>query len=1003
MWILSFPDWVLNTANSSVLYGTKLMIHSTIIILIGLAASLLVRRIGPSAQSLVLRSFLLLTLIWIFLAPHINISSIKSIIIEIPKVSPSENKINIQKPLIFRDIKAVPSPVNSQPVAGKSIITNNVSTAQSNEKYNSENSEPLLIQKVNYLDIPLHSTPPETESGIDIKAVLYTLLMFIWFSLFLFFILRILFNVVYLYYLIKMSEPAGKQAVMKCVSAAKKMNLTPPLVLQNHQIKSPFIAGIVRPVIFMPSDETLYENTAYEIFLHELSHLKRHDNLWNFAQHFLKAVIPFQPLVWILSKWIEETSDYSCDDYVIKHTYNNKNYANGLFRIALYHNPIWREKVAGVGFLSFKSTLSKRITRIMDNSRIIRIENGKRIIAYVSCVCVFSIFVTGMFGVREKALAIMNQSLVIPVYKIVNNSHVYSLFRESEMVLKKNIAQKHSGNSLKPVINDLNDDINDGNNPDLKIDNKGNSKNNDFISGNIDVLSSINALYEPGINAVAVNSSALHDNEKMAESKPADTVRSDPKTSSDNQTGSYFGNTLFAGNTTLSVSGYKETKIRMPVAKALNVQVDFDYKNYDFNLNEKNDRELYNLYRNLDKNKNEPAWSPDGKWIAFTDHNRIWLVSSGGGEPEIIYEEDFKGYTIGNFESICFTPDSKEVTFKKDVYDESKGSTVSIKGISTPGEYVVLSNPVPNIESVNISTQEHHVVAEEGYGCTWSHSGRYLCYLNWALDTGPDAAKFGLPVILDKQTGEKHFLPVDNQKRYGVPSFSPDDKYISIPVRDKTGPIELYRIPLDGGQPEQLTVYNETDTHGKFRNFPEYSPDGNWILYTDFTWSGNKPDKRLFVYNMKTRNIYEVFEKAYYPNSYGRWSPDGTKICYLSEEGDGNYIYICDFYPETFKKPVNTETTKPFVFKLYGNYPNPFNASTTIEFSIPESGNVILDIYNMSGQKVVELINGQITSGKHTVVWNSCDRNGRHVASGIYISRLQLNSRFLTNRMTLLK
>lgn len=997
MWGISFPEWMLSAANFTVIYGTKLIIHSTIIITIGLMAAFFVKRISPSAQSLVLRSFLAVTLIWIFISPQINISCLKGFIIEIPKVQHLSGEKNNQNPLVFTEKNTVSSPLSSKLINQNQKAANTVSASQINIEAPIKYNKKPVIQ-------PLRSegechSPLQLPPHNNIKAVLYLIIMFLWIICSLFFLLRLILNVCHLYYLKKISKPADKPILIKCTQAAVELNVKAPRVFQNHLIKSPFLAGIIKPAVFLPADETLFDNAAYEIFLHELSHLKRHDNLWNLAQHFTIAIIPFQPLAWILSKRIEETSDYSCDDYVIKHTVSSYDYAGGLFRLACYHNPLWREKVAGVGFLSFKSTLSRRITRIMDKKRIIRIETGKKFITCVLFVCIFSVLLAGMFGVREKAYAIMNQSL-IPVLNFVNNNTpVYSIIKDSEVILTKNIVKNHSKKSVKSnIINN----ITASDNLDTNF-NIYNSNKTGFNRANFDSISFNTASYEPGISAFAAPASVNLVYEKKAESQLIAAENDNSKSSADIQTGIYSNKPLFSGNTSLSASGFKENKIRMPAAKALNVQVNFNYQNYDFDLNNKDDRQLYNLYRNLDKNKNEPAWSPDGKWIAFTDHNRIWLVSSGGGEPKIIFEENYKGYSVGNFGSMCFTPDSKEITFKKDIYDENKGSIIELKEISKLNEYAVFSNPVPNIESVNIYTLEHHVVVEEGYSCAWSHNGRYLCYLNWALETGPDAAKFGLPVIYDKQTGKKYFLPVDAGKRYGSPSFSPDDKYIVLPVRYKSGSIELFKVPFDSGQPEQLTVYNENDTHGEFRNFPEYSPDGNWILYTDFTWCENKPDKRLFVYNMINRNIYEVFPTAYYPNSYGKWSPDGTKICYLSEEEDGNYIYICDFYPETFKKAVNSETTKPIIFKLNGNYPNPFNITTTIEFSIPESGNVTLEIYNISGQKVVELINDRITSGKHTTIWNGCDNKGNRVASGVYISRLQYSGRFLTNRMTLLK
>ena len=93
-------------------------------------------------------------------------------------------------------------------------------------------------------------------------------------------------------------------------------------------------------------------------------------------------------------------------------------------------------------------------------------------------------------------------------------------------------------------------------------------------------------------------------------------------------------------------------------------------------LRNEEEKRQYNIYHGLDKLKNEPAWSPDGKWIAFTDRNRIWIVSPEGGEPKLVYENFHDGFSVGNFESLSFTPDSKEITFKKDVYDENRGRIV---------------------------------------------------------------------------------------------------------------------------------------------------------------------------------------------------------------------------------------------------------------------------------------------------------------------------------------
>jgi hypothetical protein len=104
-------------------------------------------------------------------------------------------------------------------------------------------------------------------------------------------------------------------------------------------------------------------------------------------------------------------------------------------------------------------------------------------------------------------------------------------------------------------------------------------------------------------------------------------------------------------------------------------------------------------------------------------------------------------------------------------------------------------------------------------------------------------------------------------------------------------------------------------------------------------------------------------------------------------------------------KPVTgiTAGPNPLQFSILGNYPNPFNPSTTIEYSLPETGRASLVIYTVSGQKVRELASGTLSAGTHSVVWDGRDRNGNQVSSGIYISRLTMRDRATANRMLLVK
>lgn len=85
------------------------------------------------------------------------------------------------------------------------------------------------------------------------------------------------------------------------------------------------------------------------------------------------------------------------------------------------------------------------------------------------------------------------------------------------------------------------------------------------------------------------------------------------------------------------------------------------------------------------------------------------------------------------------------------------------------------------------------------------------------------------------------------------------------------------------------------------------------------------------------------------------------------------------------------------------NYPNPFNPSTTISYSVPDNGDVTITIYNAKGQLVNSLVNEYKNKGNYQVIWNGKDINGNSVASGLYITRLVSGGETVKNKMLLMK
>ena len=88
----------------------------------------------------------------------------------------------------------------------------------------------------------------------------------------------------------------------------------------------------------------------------------------------------------------------------------------------------------------------------------------------------------------------------------------------------------------------------------------------------------------------------------------------------------------------------------------------------------------------------------------------------------------------------------------------------------------------------------------------------------------------------------------------------------------------------------------------------------------------------------------------------------------------------------------------PAAFALLQNYPNPFNPSTGISFSVPTSGHVTLNVYNLRGQLVASLVDEERAAGAYRVEWTP-----RNVASGMYIYRLHAGNFVDTKKLLLLK
>ncbi len=216
----------------------------------------------------------------------------------------------------------------------------------------------------------------------------------------------------------------------------------------------------------------------------------------------------------------------------------------------------------------------------------------------------------------------------------------------------------------------------------------------------------------------------------------------------------------------------------------------------------------------------------------------------------------------------------------------------------------------------------------------------------------------------------------------------------------------------------------------------ERDNEGNWVTVMDTAYSSsgrievlcpftawNITDNqfvRMFVQEKNPRNqrwdpgeTITLMTPSQYDSGFPRFhaevitnTPGGNLI--LPTEGDTSYVLTSRpienedvFRFSTIAAnvtDVEDDNLAPGKYSLGQNYPNPFNPVTRINYSIHEAGKVVLEVFDIIGQKVTTLVNTQLDQGNHHVSFNAS-----HLSSGIYIYTLKHNGKLLSRKMTLLK
>jgi hypothetical protein len=173
----------------------------------------------------------------------------------------------------------------------------------------------------------------------------------------------------------------------------------------------------------------------------------------------------------------------------------------------------------------------------------------------------------------------------------------------------------------------------------------------------------------------------------------------------------------------------------------------------------------------------------------------------------------------------------------------------------------------------------------------------------------------------------------------------------------------------------------------------------NWETATELNNQGFEIERSTTVQGWEKIGYVPGFGTTTEPRSYsfvdanvvtGSYSYRLKQIDY-----DGTYSYSDEVGVEMDFTPND--------YTLSQNFPNPFNPTTTIQFQVPEAGEVSIVIYDMLGQVVKELFAENVQAGKYSVDWNGVNNSGLKMSSGSYIYRMTAGNFIETKEMILLK
>jgi len=228
---------------------------------------------------------------------------------------------------------------------------------------------------------------------------------------------------------------------------------------------------------------------------------------------------------------------------------------------------------------------------------------------------------------------------------------------------------------------------------------------------------------------------------------------------------------------------------------------------------------------------------------------------------------------------------------------------------------------------------------------------------------------------------------------------------------------------------QAITIDNCLSMLFDFKANTYISPHKDWVAYVEYSSENLSEDIYLFPYcdttkktkvlSIKKNNnattfdvniIYDtqLLKQAHYMNA---WDSSqnfiylfglGSEYQTLTDEYQVLKLDVSSITQSTGIQGSGTPPPNPKLIKV-SNYPNPFNPNTKIEYSLPKSGNVLINIYNIEGNLVKAFDQNIQTSGTYSIIWDGRNQSGQLVSAGEYFYQIIQDDQIGTKKMILLK